>query len=273
MLTIVEATNGQGDTLSLNLLDSSNGYVVKGIDGLNPVAAALTTSSIAQRDGAQPQNARRDTRNIVIKLGLEPDYVSNSVQSLRSDLYSWFITKAEVDLAFYLDDVLFVVTSGQVESNDNSMFSADPEVDISIICYDPDFFAPEAVTVSEDTVSTTVTETIEYPGTSDAGVIFTLNIDRTMTDFTVYNTGPDNALQTFDVSGEFVSGDVVTINTIPGQRAITLTRSGLTSSVLYYVNGDASWIALKKGTNFFRAFASGDGIPYTLVYTPLYGAI
>jgi hypothetical protein len=273
VLTICEVSNAQSGTLSLNILDSSNGYVVKEIDGLNPVAAVLTTSSMAQRDGAQSQNARRDIRNITIKLGLEPDYVSNSVQSLRSDLYNWFTTAALVDLAFYLDDVLFVVTSGQVETNDNNMFSADPEVDISILCYDPDFYAPDGVTVSEDTVTDTVTTTIDYPGTSDTGVIFTLNVDRTLTDFTVYNTTPDSIVQVFDVSGSFVSGDVVTINTIPGQRGMTLTRAGVTASVMYYVNDGEAWITLKKGPNLFRALAAGDGIPYTVDYIPAYGAI
>jgi Phage tail protein len=273
VLTIVESTNVRGDTLSLKTLDASNGYVVKEIDGLDPVNATLTTSSLAQRDGAQPQNARRDTRNITMKIGLEPDYVSTTVQSLRSNLYNWFMPKSNLTFAFYLDDVLYVVASGQVETNENSMFSADPEVDISIICYDPDFYAPDSVTISEDTVSDTTTQSIDYPGTSDAGVIFTLSIDRDLTDLALYNTAPDNTIQLFSLSGVFVSGDVLTINTIPGQKGITLTRSGLTSSVLYYVDDSSVWLSLQEGVNLFRALASGDGIPYTLVYTAQYGAI
>jgi Phage tail protein len=273
VLTQVDVTNPRSDTLALSLLDASNGYVVKDIQGLDPVNAALTTSSMAQRDGAQDQNARRDTRNVTIKLGLEPDYLVSTVDSLRTALYNWFMSKSLVDMAFYKDDVLFAVASGRVESCENNMFSTDPEVDISIICYDPDFYGPAAVTSNSGTVSTTDTTTINYEGTSDAGVIFTLNVDRTLSDFTLYNTSPDNTLQQFIVSGSFVSGDVITIVSIPGQKRLTLTRSGIETSVLFWMDTSSSWITLQKGANHFRAFASGASVPFTLSYTPQYGGI
>ena len=275
MLTRVDVTNSRSNTLRLLMMDSSNGYVVKEIDGLDPVNASLTTSTLAQVDGAQPQNARRDTRNITMKLGLEPDYLSTTVASLRSALYDYLLPKANVTLGFYIDGVLFATTSGQVESFANSMFSADPEVDISVICYDPDLVSPSATTADLDTVSTTDTETIAYPGTSDAGIIFTLNVDRSIDGFTLYNTTPDNTIQTFNVegTGAFVSGDVVTVCTIPGSKSVTLTRDSITSSVLYYLDDNAFWITLQKGNNAFRAFASGAAIPYTLSYTPLFGGI
>jgi hypothetical protein len=273
VLTQVNVTNVRSDTLALSLLDASNGYVVKDIQGLDPVSASLTTSSMAQRDGAQDQNARRDTRNITIKLGLEPDYLVSTVDSLRTALYNWFMSKALVDMAFYKDDALFAIGSGRVESCENNMFSTDPEIDISIICYDPDFYGPSAVTLDSGTVSTTDTETIDYEGTSDAGIIFTLNVDRTLEDFTFYNTTPDNTIQQFIVSGSFVSGDVVTIVSIPGQKKFTLTRAGIDSSILFWMDTSSSWITLQKGANHFRVFASGASVPFTLSYTPQYGGI
>lgn len=273
MLTQVNVTNVRGDTLQLSLLDSSNGYVVKDIEGLDPVNASLTTSTMAQRDGAQSQNARRDTRNITIKLGLEPDFLVSTVDSLRQALYDWFMSKALVDLAFFKDDVLNVISSGQVESCENSMFSTDPEMDISIICYDPDFYAPEAVTLSSGTVSTTDTTTVDYPGSSEAGVIFTLNVDRTLTDFTLYNTAPDNSIQTFVVSGAFVADDVITITSVQGQKGINLRRAGLDSSILFWVQTSPNWITLQKGANHFRAFADGATVPFTMTYTPKFGGI
>lgn len=273
MLTLVEVTNVRSDTLRLALMDTSNGYSVKEIDGLDPVTATLTTSTMAQMDGAQFQNAQRGTRNITVKLGLEPDFVTNTVQSLRSALYTYFMPKANVAMNFYLDNVLFVTTSGQVESCENAMFSADPEVDISIICYDPDFYAPEAITIDTDTVSTTTVQTISYPGNSETGFIFTLNIDRTLAGFALYNTSSDNSIQVFTVVGSFISGDVVTINTNPGSRGMTLNRAGLVTSIMYYTDTSSSWPVLQNGNNFFRAYAAGDAIPCTLVYTPRYGGI
>lgn len=275
MLTQVDISNVRSETLQLFLLSSSSGYAVKEIDGLDPVNATLTTSSLAQVDGAQPQNASRGTRNITMKLGLEPDFLSTTVDSLRFGLYDYLMPKSNIAMKFYKDGVYFASASGQVESFENSMFSADPEVDISIICYDPDFYAPVAVELDSDTVSTTDTTTISYPGTSDTGVIFTLSIDRDLDDLTLYNTAPDTTIQQFHLEGTdaFVDGDILTINTIPGQKSVMLTRDSITSSVLYYVDDSAVWLTLQKGDNEFRAYAAGDPIPFTLIYTPLYGGL
>lgn len=274
MLTLVEITNARSDTLSLPLMNASAGYAVNDIEGLDPVDATLTTSTIAQVDGAQPQNAQRGTRNITMKLGLNPDYVASTVQSLRSALYDYFMPKALIQLGFYLDGSLFCVTLGQVESFANSMFSADPEVDISIICYDPDFYGPAAETITEDTTSSTDTHTITYEGTSEAGVIFTLSVDRDLAGFTLYNNAPDGTTQTFDVVGSFVADDIVTVVSTPGSKAVNLTRDAITTSALYAADPTSSdWITLQKGDNVFRAYASGDAMSYTISYVPQYGAI
>lgn len=274
MLTQVDVTNDRSDTLQLSLLDSSNGYVVKDIEGLDPVKATLTSSSMAQLDGAQPQNARRDIRNVTMKLGLEPDYIVSTVDSLRSGLYDYLMPKGNVGLGFYKNGILYATASGQVESFQNSMFSADPEVDISIICYDPDFSAPAPITASLHTTKLTDTTAITYQGSSDAGVIFALNVDRTATSFTLYNTTPDGTLQIMPFAGTFAAGDVVTVNTIPGQKSVTLTRAGITTSVLFYLDPVSSWIFLKRGVNQFRAYYNDvTPIPYTLTYTPLYGGL
>lgn len=274
MLTQVDVINSRGNVLQLPLQDSSAGYVIKDIEGLNPVKATLTTSSLASMDGAQAQNARRDSRNITISVGLEPDYVTNTVQSLRDNLYSYFTSKAIVNLKFYLDGEVYVVTSGQVESCENSMFSADPQVDISVICYDPDFYFPEVTSLSGETVSNTNSQLIDYEGTTEAGIIFVLNVNRVLNAFTLYNIDPEGVVQQFSVSGaSFIADDVVTINTVPGSRGMTLTRDGVTTSILYWADQFPGWITLKKGVNQFRAFATGVVIPYGLAYTGKIGGI
>lgn len=273
MLTKVEIVNVRGDVLPLPLTDFSGGYLVKDIQGLDPVKATLTSSSMAQVDGAQPQSSRRDIRNITMKIGLEPDYDTLTVASLRAGLYDYMLTKAVIGINFFLDGALFASTTGTVESLDNNMFSADPEMDSSIICYDPDFYGPSAVTVSGSTVADSTTHTITYGGTSDAGVIFTLSVNRTIAGFSLYNTKPDGTSQTLDFVGALVSGDIVTITTIPRKKSAIKVTSGTPSSVLYGVQPAADWIDLGKGDNLFRAAVSGAAIPYTISYTPKYGAL
>lgn len=274
MLTQVDVRNVRSNTLQLPLLSAANGYAVREIQGLDPVKAALTTSSMAQLDGAQFQNARRDLRNITMKLGLVPNFVDTTVDSLRQGLYDYFMPKSNIGLTFWKDGVVYAVTSGQVESNDNNMFSADPEVDISILCYDPDFYAPSPVVTNLSTVTTTVTSPVSYSGNSDAGIIFTLNINAILSGFTVYNQQPDGTITSFAVSGSFVAGDVFTINSIPGQKAATLTRSSVTTSALSMVDPtNAGWPVFQKGSNLFRVLASVAAIPYTITCTPKYGGL
>src|SRR5450756_451910 len=248
MLTMVEITNQRNGTLQLPLLDASAGYVVRDVEGLSPVKATLTSSSMAQEDGAQPQNATRTTRNILLKIGLEPDYVTNDVQSLRSDLYDYFMPKSNVQVGLYLDDTLYAITSGQVESFDNVLFSADPEVDISIICYDPDFYAPTSSVLSTLTVPNTNVTTISYPGSSDAGVLFNLNLNATIAvgaSFSIYCTQSDGTVQimSFPNLPIIVNGDVLSVSTIPGSKSVTLNRAGVVTSMHSYLDPKSTWIS------------------------------
>jgi len=257
-------------------LVSSNGITVRDIEGLDPVAATLSTSSIAQRDGAEPQNAHRDPRNILMKLGLEPDWASQSVSSLRNQLYDYLMTKANVNLGFYMDSNLFATSTGQVESFDAPLFTQDPEADISILCYDPDFYG-FPVEIDGATRTDQVPTVIDYPGTSDAGVIFSILLSGMyMNEVSIYNTTPSNAVQQMTLEGTFVPGDNIVINTIPGQRGVTLVRAGFPVSMLTGLTS-AQWLTLQRGTNFFRAIGSDNighnPIPYILTYTPKYGGL
>jgi hypothetical protein len=271
MLTLVTAQNSQSGTLQLPLQDSSDGYSVKDIQGLGPVKATLTSSQLAQMDGGQLHNARREPRNILMKIGLEPDYVSTTVPSLRAALYEFFMPKSRVTLGFSFDDVLTGVTDCVVESADTNMFTADPGFDISLISYDPDFLAPDPVVVNGNTTSGTGTTTIPYPGTSDAGIIFSVTLTAASTAIKLYNTRPDLKTQIIDILGTFLAGDQIVINTCPKSKGITIIRSGLNISALFYLQLGSEWISLMNGDNKFRAYYTGTSLPYTVQYTARYG--
>lgn len=273
MLTLLEV-RGQGGTLSLPLDDSTLGYDVQDIQGLDPVKASLVSSSFAQRDGAQFQSARRDARNITMQLGLSPDYAIATVRSLRQALYQYFMPKNEVGLRFFMDEDLVVDILGNVETMETAIFSKEPAVDISIMCWDPDFLESNAIVVSDNTTSGSTNITVEYTGTVESGFEFVLNVNRTMTGgFTIHFQRPDGTDETMDVEVDLVSGDVVTISTLSGNRYAQLTRSGLQSSILYAVSPFATWPEFRPGDNLFRAQASGAAVPYTVTYTRRYGGL
>lgn len=272
MLTKVEVRTRQGTLLSLPLDDVSSGFIVQDVDGLGPVKATLASSGFAGLDGEQYHSSRRETRNVKIQLGLDPDPLMDSVFDLRKLLYGFFMPKSPVDLRFYEDD-LVVNISGRVESFEPAIFSAEPAVDISIICFDPDFIDPTSVELSGSTTSGSAEMLIEYDGTVDTGMIFTLNVDRAVDEFTLYHRTPSDETRILDFSSSLVAGDVLTISTVAGSKGATLVRSGTSSSVLYAISPPSSWTELEYGDNHIRVYAEGAGIPFEIEYVTRYGGL
>lgn len=274
MLTKVEVKPGQGTLLTLPLGDASGGYVIKDIDGLDPVKATFVSSNNAQLPGATFQSSSRETRNIVMKVGLEPDFGVTTVKKLRTNLYGFLMPETPVELHLYDDEGLVVNINGRVESFETPLFVKEPEVNISIVCFDPDFVEPNPILMSGMSTSGSTETLIPYKGTVDSGVQFYLNLNRPLTTFTIYHRAPDNVIQALEFSASLISGDVLYISTVNGDKGAKLTRAGSSSSLLYGVSSQSVWVQLKKnGDNYIRVSASGAGIPFDLKYVNRYGGL
>lgn len=273
MLTQVDVTTAFGTLFSFPLYDISDGYTVKDIDGLDPVKATLVYSSFAGQDGSQFQSARRENRNLVLKLGYEPDYALTTVQALRANLYKGFMPKSRVGLKFYEDTGLIVYIDGTVESFDSPRFTKDPDGTISIICEVPDFDTLITLTQSGNSTSTALTTDFVYDGSIETGFLFTLNVNRVLTGFTLYNTDASNTQRVMPFAAPMEAGDVLRISTVPGNKYAKLTRLGVETSVLYGVSSGANWLNLFPGLNKIRVLASGAAVPWTIAYTTKYGGL
>lgn len=273
MLIKVEARNAAGNVLSLPLQDISGGYTLKDITGLDPVKATIVSSSYADRDGTQYQSSRRDARNIVLKIGFSADWIVSTPKQLRDNLYKWFMTKSQVSLRFYEDNGLIVEAVGRVESNVSPRFTADPDSTISVLCPLPDFIGMSNELISGSSVSTAVESNLNYIGTIETPFIFTLNINRAVSGFTIYQRGPDGVQNSLDFIANLIAGDVINVSTVPGNKYATLTRAGATGSILYGVSPYSSWLTFAPGTNYLRLLISGNPVPYTIAYTNKYGGL
>lgn len=273
MLTTVEVRTAQGNLLSLPLSDVTNGLVVENIDGLDPVKATLVSSSFAQMDGAQYQSSRREPRNIKIRLGLAPDYVTDTVRDLRKRLYEYLMPKKLVSLRFIMGNELTVDIAARVESFETPLFTQEPAVDISLLCFDPDFYDPTLITLSGLTTSGSIMTMVDYQGTVETGIVFKLLVNREMSDFTIYHQPPDGTLRSLDFTSALLSGDVVTISTVPGNKYVTRTRAAVATSLLYAISPQSNWTEFLPGDNDIRIYATGAGVPYTIEYTNKYGGL
>lgn len=268
MLTKVDITNNRGMTLTLPFDDIGNGYAIEEITGLDPVKATISSSNYAQQDGAQYQSSRREARNLVFKIKLEPNVNTGSVRALRRALGTYFPYKTPVTFRFYDDEMDPVDIQGRVETRESPIFAEDPEANISVLCLEPDFYDPTPTIVSGSTVSDMTEFTIDYAGDVDTGVIFKMMVNRNLDEFAIYARKPDGSQINMNFAGTLVAGDVLTITTVAGNKGAILTRAGSDTSVLYWV--DPKWFELAPGINFLRVYAGGAAVPFTIEYATKY---
>lgn len=273
MLYKMEARNSRGAVLELSLEDISDGFALLDVDGLDPVDASISSSDFAQQDGAEFESARRIPRNLTAKISLEPQDSSQTVRGLRRILYSFFMPKKEVKLRFFDTDGLTVDISGYVESLKSKFFSKEPSVDISIMCLKPDLIEIESSGFSGDTTDTTDEVPIVYEGSIETGLKFTLYVDRTISELTIYMRGPDDVVKSMDIAIPMESGDILEISTVPGDKYATLNHLGTISYVAYAVSPQSTWHKLFEGDNNIRVYAEGDPIPYDISYITRHGGL
>ncbi|QAY17142.1 minor tail protein [Streptomyces phage Madamato] len=274
MLTRVEVRNNQGDLFKLVLEDPSSGFIVADIDGLGPVKATLVSSSFAGMDGEQYQSSRRDARNLKFKLELDPDPATDTVWSLRDKLYDFFMPKSQITLQFFREDGLVVEIPGVVETCEPDHFAQEPTMDISIMCFKPDFYELASRTIDTLLTTDTTATYFDYEGTAETGVIFELTVDRAVDELTVYHRIPSGEIQTLTYdNAPLIAGDILTISTVSGDKRATLNRGGTISSVLYGISPQSKWIELQRGSNGIRMYATGAAIPVTMTYITRYGGL
>ena len=274
MITDILVEDQQNDLLAFPLWNPTTGFVIREVRGLDPVKAVITTSDFANINGSKFQSSRRESRNIVMTIGLDIYIGYTTVAERRSMLYKLFMPETKVKMTFKDGTKTLGTIEGIVETCEASIFSKDPEVVVSILCPDPDFIGPDEVTHSGNTTSGSSELLVTNSGTVDAGYIFKLLVNRTVsTGFTLYNRNPGGEISMLEVNEAFVSGDVVTISTLPRNKYIRRTRGGVVKSILYSIGQGSEWETLKAGNNHIRVLTPGVGIPYSIEYTPRFGGL
>ena len=239
MLSQLEVLSDQGATLILPVGADSNGFYVRDIEGLDPVSASLSSSPFGQLDGEVEQGARLEKRNIILKVGLEPDYITRTISQMRRELYKYFMPMSNITLRFISDDLETVTIRAKVEDMDAALFTNDPEAVISLVCYKPDFLSLIEVTLPGVSTSAAVDTVLAYSGSNDTGFLFQLNVNRSITGFTINQTLPDSSQKSLQFQYPLVAGDVLQLSTQAGSKFATLTRSSTIKSAIGGVSPQA----------------------------------
>lgn len=273
MLRKVDVITRRGTTLSLDVFENDSGYQLADTDGLNPVKATISSAPNVGQDGETFQSARRGFRQIKLILDLVPDFVNDTYASLRRNLFNFLMPKETVRLRFYLDTGLYLDIEGVVEDHTSPMWDQDPQVTVTLVCLQPDLVDPRRVETDSSSVSTTAITEINYPGSIPTGIVVTMHVNRNLAGFTIYNGVEEGVLSQLDFSYPLINGDELVVSSLRGAKGITLTRAGVSSSLLYGRSAQSKWIEFSQGINEFRVYAPGDPVPFTLEYLVRYGGL
>ena len=243
-------------------LTNNKNFTVYQIDGLDPPAATINTSTVANFDGTTYNSSRANERNIVIYLTVEGDCEANRIQ-----LYKHAKSKRAIRF-YYQNDVRDVYIDGYVESIAISFFEQKQAAQISIICPNPWFKAAGVSVVEFSNTLSLFTFPFAYTeagapfseielgtqksiinkGDIENGVIIQLSAQDVVLNPAVYNLTKGETLK---LSLEMEAGDVITIDTRRGQKSITLLRDGATSNIINAMGVNSTWFQLRTGDNVF----------------------
>lgn len=276
-IDVISTSGATADTLTCHMDQRAalDLIQVQDIQGLDPVKATVNITDYADIDGGYFTGAATPERNIVVTFGYNPDWNANTIESLRQNLYKYFMPKQSVRVTITSTHLPTVQIDGIVESIDPDIFAQDPAVAVSIICPAPDFIGVAEVTLNLVTEPVSVTpssDTVGYIGSVEtpfhmvvskgSGADFTGNVGIGS------QAGHIVAETTIDINNsmEFDSTD--------GARVIdNVNEYGIHTSLMNQVYAGLTWIKLQPGSNTLWAGTYAGGNAVVVTYHPRFGGL
>lgn len=305
MIKSVTVTSYTGESLKMTLKQpEKSGIIIKDITGLGAADADINTTDLATGDGALFNSSRVQSRNIVMTL----QFMNKpNIEYIRHVIYRYFHIKQPLTLHFKTD-YRDIYIDGYVESNEIEVFSENETAQISVICPNPFFYKPvetseqfysieplfefrdgefykeedfespnyRKIIMGED--ATGESHIVTYMGEFETGVLLTAEIDGPVTGLKIWSVEDgqeisinDTKLQTLTGS-QLKMGDLIVINTKPGQKAIRLERDGKTYNIINCINRNAGWFKLNQGDNEFiyKAATGRQNVKWYMNYNELF---
>jgi hypothetical protein len=248
---------------------------IRNVDGLDPIKATVNTSPYGSVDGSSYVGASVLSRNIVLTLHPNPDWVNWTYEKLRKLIYQYFMPKRPTRLVFYSDDMIPVEISGVVEDVSVNIFSKDPELLVSIICPDPYFTALNGIVLTGQTNDDPVV--IDYNGTIEAGmhVKVTATPDTAPSDIAIQLGDPRIAY--FAVAATVNPTLYFEMNSLPMKKFVQNVNigSGVITNLLsmIHIQEGSLWPGLQPGDNEFSVITDLGVHDWELTYFERFGGL
>ena len=243
---------------------NANDYMVKKIEGLNPPARTVSTSTYAGTDGSYLNNAFIEKRNIVIQFEMR----GINIENRRHWLYK-VVEPSRYIKVFYKTASVDVYTYGYVETCELNNFETFTSGQISIIC--PDIYWYDCTPTIAYYGQIAGTFHFPFPesdepfplGMYSESSIMTIENEGDKTGFTIEITAGSPAQtvtvynvdtgEYFQIKGDIQPNDVIKITTKTGNKTISLNRGGgFDTNIINWLVYGSTWLTMRQGTNRFR---------------------
>lgn len=255
---------------------------IRNIEGLGPVKSAMASTPFATGRGELYQGSSTGTRNLVLTLGLNPNWYDQTIMSLRLLLYRYFMPETWIECRFITDEMPIVYINGVVESFEPNHFSQDPEMQISILCPKPDFIDVNTTLVhgvSAATPGGSAPLPIAYDGTVPSGFELHMRGSTTVPAFTgevIITNEIGDQYQDLRVASVTVDATrFLKVNTTRTTRQIynVMTADKEEVNILGQMEKVSTWPEFSPGTNQLRVMTTTPGLDWTLGYFNRFGGL
>lgn len=250
----------------IDLSQTANRFLFSKIEGLNPPAGTISTSSYAGMDGSYLNNAFIEKRNVVIPFEMR----GFGIEKRRHELYK-VVKPSRYIKIYYSTANISVYAEGIVETCEMENFEMLTKGQISIIC--PDIYWYSTETQIAEYSRITGAFHFVFPDNDEPFPIGKYNTQNIMTivndgdevgftleisggpakNPTIYNAVTDEYMQ---ILGELKDGDIITITTKTGNKTVTLEREGVVTNIINRLVSGSTWLTLRSGENKFYVRAS-----------------
>jgi predicted phage tail component-like protein len=229
---------------------------IRNIEGLGPVKADVNTSPFGSADGESFVGSHVPKRNIVITVGLNPDWNTWSMEALRRALYLYFMPRQPIRLVFdSTDEVPQVYIEGYTESVEPTIFAKDGEIQISIVCPDPYFTAVNPTVIFGNVGG--AYKTIKYNGTIETG--YTVKVTQIKPpDATYISIHTGNPVTSYlRVWATISATKYYVMSSLIGQKYVQNIElnTGIITNLLSKIVDGSTWPTLKPGNNDFQVLS------------------
>ncbi|MCM1269801.1 MAG: phage tail family protein [Ruminococcus flavefaciens] len=257
--------NENGDRIDLS--KTANIFMFSKIDGLNPPAGTISTSSYAGMNGSYLNNAFIEKRNVVISFEMR----GFGIEKRRHELYRIVKTSRYIKVCYRTANI-DVYTEGYVETCEIENFEQFTSGQISILCPDIYWYSTETQIAEYSQIlgafhfifpdddkpfplgkyNMQNMMTIQNDGDE---VGFTLEISGgPAKNPTLYNAETDEYMQ---ILGDIEEGNIIRITTKTGNKTVTLEHEGVQENLINRLVSGSTWLTLRTGENKFYLRASG----------------